>query len=201
MYNFSMDFDPRGCVFENFSYIINCFGIPLNVVEVGTFEGKTSLWLSDNLTPHNKNLKITTIDPHIGSNDMDDNFTMVKNNFTRNIKMCQYKNITHISKSSIEGLLDLINQNVKVELIYIDGDHKASGVLSDLVLSWKILKVGGVIICDDATTWKFRDSSGFCSSQMSPRLAIESFIQCYWHKLDVLKLPHSTQTAFIKLEE
>lgn len=196
-----MDFDPQKRVLDNFSFIVNTFGVPSTIIEIGTFEGLTSLWMSDNLTPHNKNLKIYTIDPHVGSDDMSDDFNIVKTNFEHNISVCVNKNINHINKFSSKGLVDLINTDVSAELIYIDGDHKASTVLSDLVMSWKLLKVGGVIVCDDATNWKWRNADGSCSVEMSPRMAIETFIQCNWNKLDVIVLPHGIQTAFIKLEE
>jgi hypothetical protein len=35
------------------------------------------------------------------------------------------------------------------DLIYIDGDHSAQGVLRDLVLSWPLLLKSGVMICED----------------------------------------------------
>jgi len=35
------------------------------------------------------------------------------------------------------------------DAIYIDGDHTAEGVLTDLAMAWPLLKVGGVLIFDD----------------------------------------------------
>ena len=121
------------------------------------------------------------------------------------LMVCKYKlynkNITYIPKHSTDGLIELINDNVQAELIYIDGDHKASEVLADLVLSWKLLRVGGVILCDDTTTWRYTDKNGTQSAQMSVRMAVEMFIQCNWQKLNILSLPDGTPTAFIKTAE
>jgi hypothetical protein len=36
---------------------------------------------------------------------------------------------------------------------------------------------------------------------MSPRMAIEMFIACNWEKLEPIELPHSGQTAFMKIAE
>lgn len=47
----------------------------------------------------------------------------------------------------------------------------------------------------------YKDSNGTQSAQMSPRLAVETFIQCNWHKLNVLSIPDGAQTAFIKIQE
>jgi predicted O-methyltransferase YrrM len=171
------------------------------VIEIGVFEGSTTFWMADQLTPHNPDLKIYAVDPHVGSNDMTEDFNLVQENFEHNLNMCQHKNVTYIRKYSQDGLIDLINQGVQAELIYVDGDHKAGEVLTDLVLSWKLLKVGGIMLCDDTTTWRYTDSNGTESAQMSVRMAVEMFIQCNWHKVRILQIPDSTQTAFMKIKE
>ena len=201
MYNFTMDFNcGRGAV-TNIAHFINSHGIPNTIIEIGVFEGSTTFWLADQLTPHNPNLKIYAVDPHVGSNDMTEDFNEVQKNFVHNLNECQYKNVTYLQKHSQDGLIDLINQQVKAELIYIDGDHKASEVLTDLVLSWKLLHVGGIMLCDDTTTWRYTDRNGTESAQMSVRMAVEMFIQCNWHKLRILSIPDGTQTAFMKIAE
>lgn len=201
MYNFTMDFNcGRGAV-TNIAHFINSHGIPNTIIEIGVFEGSTTFWLADQLTPHNPNLKIYAVDPHVGSNDMIEDFNEVQKNFVHNLNECQHKNVTYLQKHSQDGLIDLINQQVKAELIYIDGDHKASEVLTDLVLSWKLLHVGGIMLCDDTTTWRYTDKNGTESAQMSVRMAVEMFIQCNWHKLRILSLPDGTQTAFMKIAE
>jgi cephalosporin hydroxylase len=132
---------------------------------------------------------------------MSEDFNVIQQNFAYNLAAHPAKNVTYIQKHSKHGLIDLINMGVKAELIYIDGDHKAAEVLTDLVLAWELLNVGGIMLCDDTTTWKYKDINGTQSSQMSPRLAVETFIQCNWHKLNVLSIPDGAQTAFIKIQE
>lgn len=196
-----MDFNCGGGSFTNIASFINTYGVPNVIIEVGVFEGATTFWMADQLTPHNPNLKIYAVDPHVGSNDMSEDFTVVQKTFESNLNFCQHKNVTYVQKHSQDGLIDLINQNVKAELIYIDGDHKAGEVLTDLVLAWKLLRVGGIILCDDTTTWRYTDKNGTQSAQMSVRMAVEMFMQCNWHKLKILSLPDGTQTAFMKLQE
>lgn len=201
MYTFTMDFNCNNGAYTNIVHLVNTYGIPNTIVEIGAYEGSTTFWVSDKLTPYNKNLTIYTIDPHVGATDLDSNFKTVHRNFMYNMNLCENKNIHYIQKDSSDGLIDLISQGVEAELIYIDGDHRAAGVLSDLVLAWQILKVGGVILCDDTTTWKYKDPVGTYTNQMSPRLAVETFIQCNWHKLNILVMPDGTQTAFIKTQK
>ena len=184
---------------SNIEWLVNYYGVPSTIIEVGVFEGGTTFWLSEVLTPHNKNLKIYAIDPHVGSTDMDEDPDAVQKNFAHNVSVCTYQNVEYIRKHSEDGLIDLINKGVEAELIYIDGDHKANAVLTDLVLSWKLLKKGGVILCDDAVHWQYKDKNGMKAAQMSPRMAVEFFIQCHWHELHLIKTQDSWQTAFQKL--
>ena len=51
--------------------------------------------------------------------------------------------------TSENKLIELINKGVLADLIYIDGSHLAKDVLSDAILSWKLLKPSGVMIFDD----------------------------------------------------
>ena len=184
---------------ENISMLINYYGVPNTIIEIGVFEGMTTFWMNDGLSPVNPNLKIYAIDPHVGSSDMSEDPVTIQSNFAHNLSVTPYKNVEYIRKHSEQGLIDLINRGVQAELIYIDGDHKANAVLSDLVLAWKLLKRGGVLLCDDATHWKFTDKNNTQSAQMAPRMAIEFFIQCHWHEIHSIKVPDSWQTAFQKL--
>jgi cephalosporin hydroxylase len=130
---------------------------------------------------------------------MSEDPVVIQSNFAHNLSVNENKNVKYIRKYSEDGLIDLINQGVKAHFIYIDGDHRASGVLTDLVLAWKLLVPGGVMLCDDATIWQYKDKNGTVSPQMSPRMAIEMFIQCNWDKVKPIKLPDAWQTGFMKL--
>jgi len=201
-YKFSVSFYSDNRVADNISSIFKMYGCPNSIIEVGVYEGYTTFWLSDMLTQYNQNLKIYAIDPHVGSNDLEEaDFNKIREYFCHNLEVNKSKNVEYIQKFSSEGLIELINKGVKSEFIYIDGDHKASTVLSDLVLSWQLLKVGGVILCDDSTLWRFKDKNGEISPHMSPRMAIEMFMSCNWDKLEPLYLPHCGQTAFVKVKE
>lgn len=200
-YNFTYDF--REGVYSNILSIFRTFGVPSKMIEIGCYEGRTSFWISDNMHELNLDLEIFMIDPHTGSDDIPMTLEGIRKNFENNINHARIRNpkhkFHHIDKGSTEGLLDLIAKDEKVEFIYIDGDHKACQVLTDLVLSWKLLKDGGVILCDDVNGWKFKDKNGVAAAQMSPKMAVDAFIQCNWHKIDLLKIPESSQTAFVKL--
>ena len=195
-----MDFNYSGGAKVNILDVIQKFGVPNTFIEVGVFEGGTTFWFSDEFSKFNENLKIYAIDPHIGSNDMSEDPIDVHANFVHNLEEHEAKNVNYIRSHSEHGLMDLIVDGVKAEMIYIDGDHRAPEVLTDLVLAYKLLVPGGVIICDDCVDWQFKDENGNTPLQMSPRLAVENFIQCYWDRIKPLALPNSGQTAFIKIK-
>ena len=200
MYDFTIKFYADDVPQKNISYLVNTFGVPNTIVEVGVYEGMTTCWMADTLVPHNKALQIYGIDPHSTSIDLHTDLVEVGNRFKNNIAASEFTtNIHYINSTSREGLLDLYVDGVRPELIYIDGDHTAPTVLEDLVLAFMILKPGGVILCDDSVDWKFKDKSGSEACQMSPRMAVDNFIHCNWHKIKVLPLPESIQTAFMKL--
>jgi predicted O-methyltransferase YrrM len=198
-YEFTVAFTPettRG----NISHIIQKFGVPNSIIEIGCYEGSTTFWMAEAIGQLNSNLKIYAVDPHEDSVDILESLEKAHERFTNNMNVCPFKGVEYVRKKSNVGLIDLINRGVKAEFIFIDGDHTAGAVLTDLVLAWELLVPGGVILCDDATEWQFKDhKNGEVSAQMSPRMAIEMFVQCNWHRIRPLWVPDGLQTAFIKL--
>lgn len=198
-YDFTVAFTPEATQ-GNISHILNKFGIPNNIIEIGCYEGSTTFWMAEAIGKLNPNLTIYGVDPHGNSVDILEDLEKAHHRFVHNMNECPFKGVKYIRKKSSEGLIDLINQGVKAEFIYIDGDHTAGAVLTDLVLAWELLIPGGVILCDDATEWQFKDhKNGEVSAQMSPRMAIEMFLQCNWHRIKPLWVPDGLQTAFVKI--
>jgi len=194
------DLDPMGLKLQNFEYIFTKLGLPERVVEVGCYAGKTTSFIVSRVAPQVPTLQFIAIDPYDTSLDVKEGLYMVYEVFMRNLSGFEYRDSIKLYRdTSTTALIRLYNEGFKPQLIYIDGDHTASTVLSDLVISFEILERGGVIVCDDSTDWKFKDNNGVTDPQMSPRMAVETFIMCNWSKLNIITLPNSTQTAFIKL--
>ena len=193
------DLDPGSEKLKNFDYIINRFGYPNVIVEIGCYYGKTTSELVQAIAPRNPNLTYYAIDPFDTSMDVGEDLEMIHDMFIRNLEQFPYKNnIIFYREKSFDGLIKLRSNKVTPQLIYIDGDHTASTVLNDLVLSFDILAPGGVIVCDDSVVWKYKDKNGTEDPQMSPRMAVETFLMCNWSKIELLHLPNGYQTAFIK---
>ena len=58
-------------------------------------------------------------------------------------------------------------------LVYIDGSHIAKHVIEDAILSWKLLKVGGLMIFDDYE-WGPTETI-----ENQPKTGINAFLQAY----------------------
>jgi cephalosporin hydroxylase len=184
----------------NISFLFEKYGIPNTMIEVGCFEGVTTFWAASIGKIHNDKFKIYAIDPHTTLNDNEKfNFTIIKRTFEFNLSKSP-GNVVYVNKFSHEALNELIYQKEKAEFIFIDGDHTSAAVLEDMVLSWRLLPVGGVMLCDDSIGWKWINANGSAPVQFSPRMGIEMFIQSHWHQIELIHLPDSFQTAFIKLQ-
>ncbi len=74
------------------------------------------------------------------------------------------------------------------DIIYVDGSHVKNDVLEDAVLSWRLLKNGGLMVFDD-----YRNlgvgldyAGGHGPDVWSPKAAIDPFVQCFERQCEVL---------------
>ncbi|KAG2438664.1 hypothetical protein HXX76_005211 [Chlamydomonas incerta] len=68
-----------------------------------------------------------------------------------------------------------------LDLVYIDGSHLRADVITDAVMAWPLLKVGGLLVFDDYAWPQYADNP-VCH----PRQAVDAFLQLFGHQLDVL---------------
>ena len=100
-------------------------------------------------------------------------------NFIQNLKEFENK-YSYYKKSSD----DFFQKNKEFfDVIYIDGWHGASQVTKDINNSWKFLKSGGIIICDDY----FYEGDAFKQSDKDiPAPVINNFIKKNRDNLKIL---------------
>lgn len=146
---------------------------PKTALEIGSYEGRSAQWLLDNIP----DLYLTCIDTW-------DNSGIEEGlNSTNAEKIFDEKLGGKVRKIKGESGEILRTLTMSYDLIYIDGNHTAAAVLEDMVLSFRLLKSGGVMICDDYTGGWGKNHLNF------PKLAIDSFVNCYWDKLDFMLYP------------
>src|SRR5262249_23285982 len=118
----------------------------VNYLEVGIFEGQSLLWMIEHVLTH-PTARATGIDPFADPFYTRKSSTY-KQTFYSNLKASGYEEKARI----IEGYSQTELRKLPLEsfdIIYIDGSHDAADVLEDGMLSWRLLKDGGVLIFDD----------------------------------------------------
>ena len=114
------------------------------------------------------------------------------NEFLQN-NIAQLPNVKFLKGSSYEILRHLTHNGETKEFadyVYVDGSHLAIDVMQDAVLSWYILKVGGILIFDD-----YGWGAHTTDAKQKPKLAIDSFLSAYDGHTKVL---HGGWQVFVK---
>jgi len=154
-------------------------------LEVGSYEGRSAIWFLDNVLTAD-DAKMVCVDVFLDA--------PIEARFDANIeasgRAAKVRKIKGDSKFVLRRM-----KPFSYDFIYIDGCHAASCILADAVLSWLILKPGGVLIFDDYgefSTWRV-------SSR--PKTAIDAFVQIFADQLEVLHEDDSTYVVRRKLAD
>ena len=159
-------------------------GLRLRVLELGSFEGRSTTWILNNLMDHPSS-RMTAVDTFAGGmehrepdSDGAGNgryaLPSLEERFRRNVSRCEHaaNKLRVLKMSSDDALLQLRQEGCRFDFIYIDASHVAIDVLHDAVLSWRMLEEGGSLVFDDYS-WQ-----GYLEDCYNPRIAIDSFISC-----------------------
>jgi predicted O-methyltransferase YrrM len=163
---------------------------PRRVLEIGSFEGRSAIFLIEHCAPSGP-FEITCIDswgggPEHARIDM----SQVEARFDRNTARARAKHasltVNKLKSDSALALARLIadGQSGAYDLVYIDGSHQAPDVLTDAVLAFKLLRVGGIMVFDDYL-WHM-EQTGRQDLVNMPKLAIDAFINTHIRKLNVV---------------
>jgi predicted O-methyltransferase YrrM len=122
----------------------------LTMIEIGAYTGESTEIFAKRFG------KVITIDPHLPN--YDDNDSASKSDYTKVIELfleikSKYGNIEYINMKS-ENAINLL-QNLKVDLVYIDGALTYEQVKKDIENYIPLIKIGGFISGHDFTSgWK-----------------------------------------------
>lgn len=152
-------------------------GKPIKALEIGSFEGRSSLWLMENILTNQKS-KLTCVDIWENYPESDSLGFQVVGSFERfqdNLEeyLDRVKTIKGSSFEEVPKLKDTF------DFIYVDGDHTEVGCWTDAVNSFEKLNVGGIMIFDD---YKWADRAG---TELHPKKAIDRFMNDYKDKITV----------------
>lgn len=180
-YRFSVDwFSHNIPIWERFFTDNNLHGRPeLRFLEIGCFEGRSTVYLLDNILTH-KSSMIDVIDTFQGSVNETGMSGLDLNDL---LDIFQYNTRHHKEKINIyigesNNILRKLDTTPTYDIIYIDGSHAASDILTDAVLCHSLLKQYGLLIFDD---YLWNDTS-----KKTPKIAIDSFLLIYEDSYEIL---------------
>lgn len=124
-----------------------------NILEIGCFEGMSSVFFADNFLIH-KNASLICVDPFLNIENNDHKEYMTNSNtedyFDYNISICKNKDKIKIYKiTSDDFFLNNSSSSLKFNFIYIDGCHLPDFISKDMENSFNVLNKGGIMWMDD----------------------------------------------------
>jgi predicted O-methyltransferase YrrM len=161
-------------------------GAPRHVVEIGSFEGRSTLWFLEHLLLHPAS-RITCIDSFEGGAEHSAAQTAgLYDRFRANIaESGAAQKVEVLRGDSFQGLVRLLGRGESAELVYVDGSHEAPDVLADLVLAFRLLPPGGMILCDDYL-WS-REETAQADVLGCPKLAIDAFTNIHRRRIEFVE--------------
>lgn len=165
---------------EDFNKLLDEFrGKPnLKFLEIGSFCGNSAAWTIENILT-NKTSKLTCVDPWNGNVAHEAfDFSDVEAAFDEQLEPFKDQLIKEKSYSD-EWLMK--NRSKQYDFIYIDGDHMPQAFMMDALLSWELLKPGGIMAIDD---YAWTHPRGV---KYNPGPAIDMFVNMYAEHLTVIE--------------
>ena len=148
------------------------FDQPLQVLEIGSWEGLSSRFVLDTLPLAH----LTCVDTWHGADEHQGaSLGLVEEHFDANLARDTHR-LTKVKSTSLAFFAAQPPQP-HFDLIYIDGSHYSDDVIVDAIKGFELLKVGGVMILDDYL-WRF-----YARRNDDPAAAIHAFLRlkagCY----------------------
>lgn len=148
------------------------------ILEIGSWEGLSACFLAFRIPQ----AEITCVDTWEGSDEHEGlhNIAAVEKRFDSNVS--QFQGTILKRKTSSSAFLK--SNTTKFDLIYIDGSHHFSDVLSDAFMAFNALSSGGFLVFDDYL-WE-----DYENPLHNPGRAINIFYRHFGRQLKVLSVGH-----------
>ena len=168
---------------------------PSKILEIGAFEGRCTCYLINQLA-REEALSLHCIDTwqggieHQSGGQAESDMNAVEIRFRKNTEFAislaaQPVNLVIDKAKSSDALSRLIaNGESSFDFIYIDGSHQAPDVLTDAIMSFQLLKVGGVMVFDDYI-WD-EGLPGGIDTLRCPKVAIDAFTTIFARKVRII---------------
>jgi predicted O-methyltransferase YrrM len=165
---------------------------PTKILEIGSYEGASASFVIESNTWGKIDLYcVDTWEGGLEHKQENIDMKSVERRFDRNVGIAKSKcnfSIDIIKRKgySSDQLVELLHEGHQksFDLIYIDGSHTAADVLLDALLSFKLLRVGGMMIFDDYLYHSINEKL-----LEAPKIGIDAFTSTHFDKIEILRLP------------
>jgi Methyltransferase domain len=148
-----------------------CLGL-----EVGVYEGRSSVWFLENVCIHSES-ELVAIDPWPQKSAAN--------------RACIEASVAHRDRYQFwdqksEPLMARWGSAVDAgiyDFVYLDGGKEAARVLEQSVLAWRLLAPGGTLIWDDYR-WTWNEVNGGPKPVLPPAVGIDAFLAAYAPELE-----------------
>jgi predicted O-methyltransferase YrrM len=171
----------------------------VNVLEIGSFEGLSTTWF---LHFFNQNSSIVCVDTfeggleHVDSDGKPQQFlTGLQERFFDNVAFERSRLDVRIGTS--ETILFTFKPQ-SFDVIYVDGSHHAADALTDIVLAFHLLKIGGIMMIDDVGGGGQTDDTTLENIRATPRLAVQPFLTLFQERIEVLHAGYQVHLRKLK---
>ncbi|MGX2970739.1 class I SAM-dependent methyltransferase, partial [Ursidibacter sp. B-7004-1] len=180
---------------------------PTRILEIGSFEGRSTLHFMEKMSEYAETIEIYCIDSWEGGLEHKENWNMdtVEQVFEHNMHLAiqQYPRTTLFKCKgySHPKMMELLVEGKKgyFDFVYVDGSHEAPDVLLDALLAHQLVRVGGVIAFDDylwsPKSWNEADH------YLLVKPAVDSYVNTYQRKVSVIQSLPTYQLYVVKISE
>jgi len=151
-------------------------GRALRSLEVGSYDGRSAVWLLQNVLTH-PDSELSCVDTW-DDGEVRRRFRSNMAETGRRSQVVECVGDSATALKAVQGVFDFI---------YIDGNHEARCVLMDAALCWTLLKPGGILVFDDYG-WNG-------PVEFPPQHAIDVFLQLWMTQIEVL---HKGYQVFVR---
>lgn len=165
---------------------------PNKILEVGSYEGRSACYFIERFGQE-RPIELHCIDTWQGGVEHDaKTMSAVEERFENNVAVAQsrvahpVKLVKHkaFSQDALAKLM-VVGGGPTFDVIYIDGSHQAPDVLTDAVLAFQLLRVGGLMIFDDYL-WSM-EPLGKQDPLNMPKPAVDAFLNIFQRKMFIVR--------------
>lgn len=146
----------------------------IQALEIGSFEGRSAVWLLENVLTHPTS-RMVCVDL------FGDGYSQL---FDQNISASGAADRVEKLAGPSGVVLRRLPPEPTFDFIYVDGSHQAFDTLEDAVLSWRLLRPGGVMTFDDYEMAAHQLAA--FSSPARPDIGIDAFLNVVADRLEIV---------------